>query len=332
MMDLVIHSDNEEIRDLFRGLNRSKQYRILFFPKGAPFKESVENSGNTIIYFDISDWNVRAIKKGLRTLSSLGCPWAIIDPQGLIEDSAELFHLGACDYLPPCQLTVRLKAARIHRVVDFLKAFTMLGESDDTADTNDCDGVPIIPSGTDWNSIQQGNEYTFYFLYIELTPSKEWQVKSDDKNKKDFQIKFEQAVRRRIEPAHGKVWMWNEWGGLILFPFTAQNAQPVIIATRMILNRPLISIEEIKASTLVDYRIAFHLGNTTYHKRGYTGEIISDDINFIFHLGKKRIEENTLYITERAYPQIPTSIRSLLLESQSFEGRRLYRMKNYLFG
>jgi hypothetical protein len=134
-----------------------------------------------------------------------------------------------------------------------------------------------------------------------------------------------------VKPANGEIWMWNEWGGVVLFPFAYENSQPVIVATRMIFNRPLISIEDMQVDTLIDYRIALHVGNTSYNKRGDTGEIIADDINFIFHLGKKRTEKNSLYLTETTFPLLPESMRRLFVEEESFEGRGLYRMRKPLF-
>lgn len=355
MTDIYIYSDKEEVRELFRGINRSTQYRIIFMPRRELKNKAVSKGRNMLRYLDLTGCNPQKARKDIRYLSSEGGAWAVIDSQGIVEDPAELFHLGACDYLSPGQLEERVKAARIHRVVAYREELLKPGESggseerDETEESAEAEergeteenaetGVDSSSSPpeehhseADWSDVREGHVYSFYFLYIELLPGEEWRVKSGDKNRKKIQAKFEEFVRRRITPNNGRIWMWAEWGGIILFPYTGDNADPVILASRLILNRPLISIEEIGVDSLVDYRLALHVGKTQYNKRGYTGEIISDDINFIFHLGKKRVEKNSLYVTDSAYPQVPEGMKSLFIRESDFENRGLRRMRRFLF-
>ncbi|MFO7850126.1 MAG: hypothetical protein R6V67_09225 [Spirochaetia bacterium] len=331
MTDIYIYADKDEVRDLFRGINRSTQYRIIFMDREELREKSLSEGLNSVKYLDLTGYNPQEARKNIRYLSSDGGAWAVIDPQGLIEDPAELFHLGACDYLSPRQLEERIKTARIHRVVAYRQEFLKLRGNDEIG--KDSFSSPPEGSSTeaDWSEVSEGQVYSFYFLYIELLPGEEWRVKSGDKNRKEIQAKFEKFVRHRITPNNGRIWMWTEWGGIILFPYTGDNADPVILASRLILNRPLISLEEIGVDSLVDYRLALHVGKTQYNKRGYTGDIISDDINFIFHLGKKRVEKNSLYVTNSVYPQIPEGMKSLFIRESDFENRGLHRMRRFLF-
>ncbi len=337
MTEIRIFSDDEGLRDLFRGINRSKYYRTTFLTWEEWDGARTEHE-EKLLYLDITGRDLRWLRERIREIDDDGIDWAVIDPQGVVEDPAELFHMGACDYLPPSQLTDRIKTARLHRVIVYRRAVppgTHTAESDSVqqaAPMFDESNSPkqaewIIPSGTDWSSIRKGKEYSFYFLYIALLPGEEWSVKTGEANRQQIQNQFEQAVRRWVTPDQGKIWMWTGWGGVVLFPFAPAYSQPVITASRLILNRPLISIEDIKADTLVDYHIALHVGNTVYNPRGDTGELISDDINFIFHLGKKKMEKNSLYVTETAYPQVPKRMQGLFIEEEPFEGRSLYRMR-----
>ncbi|MFP4266447.1 MAG: hypothetical protein ACLFQW_00445 [Spirochaetaceae bacterium] len=331
MTDIYIYSDREEIRALFRGINRSTQYRIFFMPREELGSEAVREEGDAIKYLDLTGYNPKEVRYNIRLLSSDGGAWAVIDPQGIVEDPAELFHQGACDFLSPLQLEERIRAARIHRVVAYGEEHFKTKEIGETGIGLSSSSLEESGGEADWDEVCEGQVYSFYFLYIELLPGEEWRVKAGDKNRKKIQGKFEEFVRRRITPNNGRIWMWAEWGGIILFPYAGDNADPVILASRLILNRPLISIEEIGVDNLVDYRIALHVGKTQYNKRGYTGEIISDDINFIFHLGKKRVEKNSLYVTESVYPQVPRGMRSLFIRESDFENRGLHRMRRFIF-
>jgi hypothetical protein len=342
MTEIRIFSDDEGLCDLFRGINRSKYYRTAFRSWDEWSGDRTEHEAG-LIYLDITGRDMRWLRERIREITADGAAWAVIDPQGIVEDPAELFHMGACDYLPPSQLTDRIKTARLHRVIDFHRAESPgdhPAESENlrqaAASRQDTSASPkraewLIPSGTDWSFIQQGREYSFYFLYIALLPGEEWSVKTGETNRQHIQSQFEQAIRKWVTPDYGKIWMWNGWGGVVLFPFSPAYSQPVITATRLIFNRPLISIEDMKVDSLVDYHLALHVGNTVYNPRGDTGELISDDINFIFHLGKKRMEKNSFYVTETAYPQVPQRMRRLFADEEPFEGRSLHRMHRILF-
>lgn len=122
--------------------------------------------------------------------------------------------------------------------------------------------------------------------------------------------------------------MWNEYGGVALFPFETTTCRPVYTAIRMVLNRLIISCEEFPFSTLINYRLALHLGETPYHERGNTGTIVSDTVNFIFHLGQKFAKPGQLYITKEILDRMNGGFRDLFLEEGIFEHRTIYRMRS----
>ncbi len=332
MIELYIYSDEDRVRAHFLGLKRSKYYRVTVLPRDELQEAAACVLDGVIVYLDVSGCEPQVERKKLRFLASLGCAWGIADPEGRVEDPAELFHMGAADYISPACFDGRLKAARMHRVVEFASPF-FDADMEEPSSTPDAlpQGGNYMPSGSDWSAVQPGREYTFFFLYIELLPGEEWKVKSGDRNRKEIQRRFEQCVRRRVSPLQGEIWMWSEWGGVVLFPYSGEDSSPVILAARLMLNRPLVSLEEIGVESLADYRLALHVGNTLYNPRGETGTIISDDLNFLFHLGKKQAEPNTFYVTESAYGQVPPRLRPLFSEIDTFEGRELYRMRRFMF-
>jgi hypothetical protein len=234
MMELFIYSDSEAVRELFRGINRSKHYRTTFLPREELREAAFCTMDGVLIYLDLSGHDRRSFRKEIRFLASHGCAWGVADPDGIVDDPAELFHLGASDYLSPVQMKERIKTARIHRVVEFRgEILETERESSELSSEYLPQGVQLIPSGTDWSAVRKGQEYTFFFLYIELLPGEEWKVKSGDQNRQDIQARFEQFVRRRVTSANGEIWMWSEWGGVVLFGWTAWSttASPCTWAT-----------------------------------------------------------------------------------------------------
>jgi hypothetical protein len=78
------------------------------------------------------------------------------------------------------------------------------------------------------------------------------------------------------------------------------------------------------------YRVALHIGATTYHTRGQTGRIVSDSVNTIFHLGRKFTRPGHFCMTETAVPYIPAGIRQYFVPAGRFEGHEITRMRQVL--
>ena len=116
-------------------------------------------------------------------------------------------------------------------------------------------------------------------------------------------------------------------GLVVLFPFDGKRCSAILTCFRMMLDRNIISAEDISFNALISYRIALHIGNTVYRKRGDTGGIISDSINSIFHLGQKYAESGNFYITQDAFSFIPKGLSDYFVPAGIYEGRRIMQMR-----
>lgn len=183
----------------------------------------------------------------------------------------------------------------------------------------------LAPPSISWDRVKENSEYSFCFLFVELLPSGEWKGKSGASHQEQMQTAFQDAVTRRVEDFDGKIWMWNEWTGLVLFPFDGKKCDAIVPGIRLLLNRVLLSIEGGDFQTVLNYKLALHVGSTRYRRRGQTGTIVSDDVNFIFHLGVKKADANSLYLSESAYFRISERLYPLFQEKGVFEGHQVYR-------
>jgi hypothetical protein len=134
-----------------------------------------------------------------------------------------------------------------------------------------------------------------------------------------------------VAPAYGRLWMWNESGGIFLFPFDGENYSPVTSCIRMMLSRRIYNVEVIGSTILYTYRVALHLGNTVYQERGKTNHIISDAVNFIHHLGSKRLEEGSFLLTGELHDLLPESLKNTFSSAGSFEGKSIFRFELPLY-
>ena len=99
------------------------------------------------------------------------------------------------------------------------------------------------------------------------------------------------------------------------------------IPFRMMLERNIISAEDIGFNTLLSYRIVLHICNTIYRKRGDTGDIVSDSINSIFHLGQKYAEPGNFYATQDVFSFIPKGLSDYFVPAGIYEGRKIMQMR-----
>jgi hypothetical protein len=115
------------------------------------------------------------------------------------------------------------------------------------------------------------------------------------------------VLQQALREAEALLWMESETNCLFLVPPGAANGKVAIeAALKLILNSRFMSIEKLGLSVPVELTCALHYGKTVFHEPGKTGTVISDAVNYIFHLGTKRAEKGRLTISG----DVPAEIRS----------------------
>ena len=320
MTEIFLVSDDVECPAAFQPVSKSKKYQFECISWSEWNKREFATE-KQFIYFDISDFKKAELQTRLKATGELSCPWGIVDSRSRIEDIASLFHNGCCDYIDTSRLS-SVKVARIGRVLAFYQGRSSNFPSpvNRTSKTVSSSGKPA----KSWNDVVQGKEYTFCFMYVELLPSKEWSKKAGDTHQEQMQTAFHDMIESQAVNYNGKIWMWNEWKGLLLFPFDGKECEATVLATRLLINRLILSIEGGPYHTLLNYKIAMHIGSTVYQERGNTGTIVADDINFIFHLGSKYADPNRLYVTSQVRDAIGSNLQNLFQREGQFEGQSIY--------
>ena len=182
-------------------------------------------------------------------------------------------------------------------------------------------------SGRNWDGIASGKEYTFVLLYVEIDLIDEWTQKSGRAHLGEVMATFHRHVEAIAAPLHGKVWMWTETGGVVLFPFDGDSCPQIELCFKTILDRTIISVEQYTYNAMITYKMALHIGNTLYQDRGNTGTLISDTVNFTFHLGQKFLDAGNFCITETVEPFLAGGLKSCFAPAGVFEQTSIYRMK-----
>jgi hypothetical protein len=87
-----------------------------------------------------------------------------------------------------------------------------------------------ILSGTNWKSIRSGQEYTFCFMYIELDNRQKLKGVFSAEKLEQVNQEFHDYIQRQVDPLLGKIWMWVDFYGLVLFPFDGEKCDAILKA------------------------------------------------------------------------------------------------------
>ncbi len=259
-----------------------------------------------------------ADEKGLldTLCKTLGGRFGVIDPERRIEDPVVFLARGAKDYLGPEIVDKKLPTKRFADLLDPIEAKAPRPE--------DAPGLTLYkPSG--WADVSAGSEYTFGMLYAHLDESTiRRETLSSQRLEKTIR-RFRELLQQHVEPFGGKIWIWRDSGGLVLFPFDGSTSAGIVPALRMHLNRRLISVEEFGTSNEVSFRLVHHIGSTEYRPRGRTENVVSDAVNIIFHIGDRYALPGSMLATDTSMHFATPKLRKLFQLLDTFEGRRIFR-------
>jgi class 3 adenylate cyclase len=322
-MTIVVFSDHKSVQHLFSSLHKGRSHEVKIVPRENYRSRLKDEEKPFLVYFDIFQMDTSVYMKELRfLLKQADVAVGVIDPKGTMEDPALFFHEGGVDYIGAKLFKGKIPLKRIKSVCSFI------GVNDEDSDN---ETVPnSLSLVNDWKEIREGHAYTFCFLYAELDLTHEWRRKSGQDHLKQVKERFHEYIRKAVEPHNGRIWMWNEYGGLVLFPYNGTPFHVVLAACKLVVNRSIAGCEQFPFKTPISFRLGIHIGETVYRERGNTGTIVSDSINFTFHLGSKYAVPGNMYITREVYDQTHPGLKDLFIREECFEGREIYRMRRVL--
>lgn len=332
-MNVVVFSNDSRTRDGFSAIERSRKHAISFNPLqdlGSWLKNGREPA---LVYVDLHGLSRSDRGRLLRQLSRCDdVAYCIVDPKNEIPDPASLLRDGAIDYVNRALVSEGISTRRIDEVAEFVSKnypgrLTDTTRSSFEASMLLADGRELILSGDDWSNVHPSHEYTFCMLFAELDHIVEYTNHTSERYAASVAASFRRLMEETMKPHQGRLWMWRDFGGLMLFPFNGQSCAAILPCIRMLLHRVLDNVERFDLKTGLSYRLALHIGNTVYRRRGETGHIVSDSVNFVHHLGQKFTLPGNFTLTGQVYELIPESLRSLFLLIGEYEGRLVYRMR-----
>ncbi|MDR0323060.1 MAG: hypothetical protein LBI12_01270 [Treponema sp.] len=299
-----------------------------------------------ISYIDILNLSGPELKKILSVVKN-NCndtPWGIIDTKGSIKDSASLFFAGASDYLGPSFLKnmagfdgKRIKEAGMWRKAMVIKAGvpgdSFRGETKEAGFIKSGIKLPAENSFPGWKKMQSGKVMPFYLLYCSLHGKIPFESRFDAKTIAQIHKQFLACLESYFLEADGLLWMNTGHDCLFLIPPQKKCIEAAIkICINMIVSSPLIVMETINLKLPANFTFALHYDSLNYYPPGRTGTIVSDAVNFIFHLGAKKAEPGRLSVSgEIPEKTIPQTLLDCFVSAAEFEGRRIWHTKKFSY-
>ena len=333
-MDLVIFTDSKTVKNSFSAIERYRSSDLIYISPKSLRKDIKNICRKDIIYIDISGYSQKEINSlfifwDLEFLNKysfdcvqnfFSCHFLnlLITKTAFIPPKAELFFRNISDYIGKSLLKNSISPARIKKAVEFRE----MPPEEETEKMKE-DYILV----NDWSEIKPGKEYTFIFLFIGIDNTDILKQRYNT----DILVKMQNSLRNYLEnflkPFNGRMWIWNDFSGIILFPFNGKDSDAVLAACRLHLNQRIITIECLNINTVITFRLVMHIGNTVFRKRGSTGNIISNTMNSIFHIGQKYTGPENFSITEDVLRFLKNGLKENFMTSGSFEGNEIYKFK-----
>jgi hypothetical protein len=319
------------------------------FPAVKELSKHSPNDGD-ISYIDVTGLTGTDLKKALTQLkkSCMDTPWGIVDPKGSIKDPAELFFTGASDYLGPDFFKKsgsiapgRIKAASLWRK-NAQGAIEGSGNKSSSKSANGKGSAGISASGIKfppasafpgWKKIKSGKALPFFLLYCSLKGEKNFDTHLGEKGIAQVHNRYLYHLGNILNESDGLLWMDSGKDSLFLLPPRINSVHTAVKACiRTIVSAPLVTLETLAVRIPVNFVFALHYGTINYKPPGRTGTVVSDAVNFIFHLGAKKSEPGRLTISsELPEGSIPKSLEDCFIFLGEFEDRKIWHTKKFSY-
>ncbi len=294
--------------------------------------KSYKPARGDLAYLDVSGMDENERKKALSALQKRcnETAWAVLDPGGLVEDPAALFFMGASDYAGPTVCRTGLDKARIRAALEYFAERINRKTTDGSVSRpRSCLDDRSEGRFEGWKSVQPGLTHTFLFIHVAVSAHMNLKTRLGESGYRTFRDKLRQFVQQALAESDPLLWMETDAGALYLVPPLARNAEAATEAClRMLLGSPLIAYERFGLPFPIRFSFAAHYGPTEFAPPGKTGTIVSEAVNYSFHLGTRRAEPGRLTVSSEAAPLVVArGFEDIFVPSGSFEGQPVLHSK-----
>jgi hypothetical protein len=288
-----------------------------------------------ISYLDISGLSPADIKKILARLKKrcAHSAWGIIDPRGEAPDPAEFFFAGAADYIGPKTIKNGITKKRFTAALSWREAASQKYAAGSAPEKERESRKLPEKNFEGWESIRAGTTAEFFFLFVSFSGKTNLRPRLGEAAYSAAKNRLRDTLQQNLQDSRALLWMETEFEYLFLLPPQVSCGKAAVESClRMILDSPLIGIEKLGLPIPVNFIFALHYGKTIFRAPGKTGTVVSDAVNYIFHLGAKHAEPDRLTISAGANDKaVPKGLNDLFTAAGIFEGIPIRHSRRFVY-
>lgn len=310
-------------------LCKSRSLELLFetCPERMPPQDldalSADPPDEAIIYLDAAALPKRGLADALDRLScARHLRWAIIDRVRTIRDPASVFHSGACDYVGPDAEEGSIDSQRLDRVAAFA---SRLDPEASRHHAHRSHGL-AFPG---WDALEEGKNYELLSLYAALADADGLRTRLGETRFARLKANAQSLAHNLAQDAGGILWIVDDRSFLLLFQPDAAT-QVMTSCLKVLANMQLISFEQFRLDQeSVSISFSLRRASIPWQKPGKTGTVISDALNYIFHLGRRFTPPGSIDLVDGLGSELPPRLAARLESAGDFEGRPVERFSGF---
>jgi hypothetical protein len=293
-------------------------------------------SFDDISYVDVTGTDDKEAAKLIGTLKRrcAQSPWGIIDPKGSIQDPAQCFFNGASDYIGAKIIKQSITWKRFSQIQTYfsIRNDVQSEKPEPISGTKKALSIPNKFAG--WEKIKSGETCPFFFLYVSFLGKSNLRSRLGENGFNVLKSRLRNLLQQYFSQTDALLWMETESDFLFLIPPKTQNAKAAITAClKILIDIPLIISEKLGLiNVAADFVFSMHYGKTPFKDPGKTGTVISEAVNFIFHLGTKFSKPGRLSISENVPAEIiPEQLKNIFVDAGTFEDSKILHSKKFVY-
>ncbi len=280
---------------------------------------------DSVMYIDFGSLPKKAAQELVSSLgASRSVHWAVLDRSRSWSDPAALFHAGAIDYLGPEAAEGTVNPARLALIESFIE------RSDSRViKSRKAHRQATLPP---WDCLVEGKAYDMLILYLGIWDADGMRVRLGENRFTRFKSSVLNLAASLIQEHGGILWITDDRSCLALFPPEALNGLFTSCMSTLAGMR-LISYEQFRLEQEVGWlSFCFQTASVPWQKPGQTGKIISDALNYIYHLGRKFLRPCVIDLVDDTITELAPRLAALLKDAGSFESRPVHRFHGFVSG
>lgn len=316
-MRAVLVTRSKALELLFDGVELVRRSPAELDPSALPWGQ------DELVYLDLGSVPKRQRSEWLERLAAArGLRWAVIDRGRALDDPAALFRLGAVDYLGAEAREGVVDRARLDDIRAYAERLDNHGPKAARHRAHH-GGFP------GWDALAEDKSYELCALYAGVWDADGLRTRLGELRFSRFKAAAAGIVNALVQEHGGLLWISDDQSFLALFP-PELASQLVVSAMRILANMRLISYEQLRLEQEVGcLYFCLRRCELPWQKPGQTGTVVSDALNYMYHLGRKFTPPCSIDLVDELADSLDPRLKTLFIDAGSFENRPIRRFHGF---